>query len=805
MLNIQRAMQVCLLVVVLISSALLSLSTNNLGLFLVALICAVGGFVVTDLLKLFRIEGWLANMVSIAILILAMKDFFVTDSSGKLMAVSNLLVYLQSVLMFQEKTPRLNWQVLVLSLLQVVITTIFSIGFSISYMLLVYFVAAAAAMVLQSIYTDSVDVAKRNRSVISTIKKANNHDRTPSSGGHDSAMPMTLFEAPGYRHKTLLRAFSQLSYWMIACLLFTSVLFLMAPRTNNPLFQPISYKVAATGFNNEVNLNETGVIRTSNKVIFTAQITDAGSQQPIRLGNVPYFRSMALSTLTIEDDQTNWRAPFDRVDDSFYRSLDKNRRRRGIKGRPVKQIITLEQTTNPMIYGVVPTHATENTPGIIEFCTEISAHVRARGDGKVSLSPFKYETGTILDSRNYTLPGWPHYGRTHPDPSLPIAADSMAHQWLTEIQRARYPQLVAAADALAGENTANGGDLGDLVKKFTDYFSGNQFKYTLDYRNVPRDTSIDSVEDFFANHRAGHCEMYASALTLMLRSQNIPARLVVGFMAKDFNELNDSYVVRGKHAHAWVEVYFHPEDCTQEMFVRGIAGPAGSWMIADPNPIATLSDSGDTTNNTIELARKVWQDIVLGMEGSETRSGRANTFFLYTYFEKAVNVGTDSIATAKSLATNSSPQTLVAGLLAILLSVLIFIRSSRIKAARSRKNLEKVGVFRRLMASAVGLISTNLQQWVLAGDHRQPSFYDSLAEILRSNDLERASNQTHREFADAAVMHFQNHDQRQVIEPIIRSTTERFYEVRFGHKTLTPSESEKIENDLRSLKATLSA
>jgi hypothetical protein len=241
------------------------------------------------------------------------------------------------------------------------------------------------------------------------------------------------------------------------------------------------------------------------------------------------------------------------------------------------------------------------------------------------------------------------------------------------------------------------------------------------------------------------------------------------------------------------------------MFVRGIAGPAGSWMIADPNPIATLSDSGDTTNNTIELARKVWQDIVLGMEGSETRSGRANTFFLYNYFEKAANVGTDSIATAKSLATNSSPQTLVAGLLAILLSVLIFIRSSRIKAARSRKNLEKVGVFRRLMASAVGLISTNLQQWVLAGDHRQPSFYDSLVEILRSNDLERASNQTHREFADAAVMHFQNHDQRQVIEPIIRSTTERFYEVRFGHKTLTPSESEKIENDLRSLKATLSA
>ena len=170
MLNIERLMQVSLLLVALISSSLIALSTNSLGLFFVASICAVSGFVFTDFLKWFRIEGWLANVVSIAILFLAMKDFFNIDNSGKLIAVANLLVYLQSVLMFQTKTPRLNWQILVLSLLQIVITTIFSVDFSYSYLLLGYFLAAGTAMVLQSIYADSADVARRNKFAIAGIK-----------------------------------------------------------------------------------------------------------------------------------------------------------------------------------------------------------------------------------------------------------------------------------------------------------------------------------------------------------------------------------------------------------------------------------------------------------------------------------------------------------------------------------------------------------------------------------------------------------------------------------------------------------
>lgn len=806
MLNIKRLMQICLLIVVIISSVLLSLSTNSLGLFIIALTCAMGGFIFTDCLKWFRIEGWLANVVSIAILILAMKDFFFVDSSGKLIAVSNLLVYLQGVLMFQNKTPRLNWQILVLSLLQVVITTIFTVGFSNSYLLLVYFVAAGMAMVLQSIYTDSIDIANRNKIVAMKMAATNSqYSSTPilgiSGGPGIQSTPLTLFDAAGYRRKTLIRAVGQLFYWTLASLLFTAVLFLMAPRGSRPLFRPISYKVSATGFNNEVNLNETGVIRGSNNIVFRAQIQDIYSDSPVKLGNTPYFRSMALSSLVIEDDQTNWRAPFDRIDDRFYRTLPSRLPR--LPSRKVKQIITLEQTTNPMIYGIVPTNATANTPGIIEFCSEVSAHVRCRANGKVSLSPFKYEIGTLVDNRNFTLPGWPHYNIDIRERSRPIEYNSISHRWLTEIDRLRYPILVAEANRLAAQNDDQGGSLQDLVNLYTDYFSGNRFKYTLDYRNVPRDTSIDSVEDFFANHRSGHCEMYASALTLMLRSQNIPARLVVGFMAKDFNELTNNYVVRGKHAHAWVEVYFHPEDCSEEMFSNGIAGPAGSWVTADPNPLSVLAGSSESASDPIELARTVWQDIVLGMEGSENLGGKSNPFLLYHYLQRIVTTGKNSVATIRALVVDSNFQFSIASCVLLFLAGRIYWRSSKIKTARKHKNLEKLGIFRRLVASAVGLISTDLEQWVLNVDRSNTGFYDSMTDILSKYDLRRDEAQTQREFVDFSLLHFRKHESRPLIERVLKTTTERFYEVRFGGRELTPAETQSLTADLDLLKETL--
>lgn len=62
-----------------------------------------------------------------------------------------------------------------------------------------------------------------------------------------------------------------------------------------------------------------------------------------------------------------------------------------------------------------------------------------------------------------------------------------------------------------------------------------------------------SLHEFFRLRR-GHCEFFASALAMMLRSQRVPCRLVGGFLAIERGE-DDTVVVRAKHAHAWVEAY----------------------------------------------------------------------------------------------------------------------------------------------------------------------------------------------------------------------------------------------------------
>lgn len=84
-----------------------------------------------------------------------------------------------------------------------------------------------------------------------------------------------------------------------------------------------------------------------------------------------------------------------------------------------------------------------------------------------------------------------------------------------------------------------------------------RYSYTLDALPVPR--GRDATEWFLFERREGHCEYYASALTLMCRSIGIPARVVTGYIASDFNTVTGQYTVRESNAHAWVEAEIAPK------------------------------------------------------------------------------------------------------------------------------------------------------------------------------------------------------------------------------------------------------
>jgi transglutaminase-like putative cysteine protease len=94
----------------------------------------------------------------------------------------------------------------------------------------------------------------------------------------------------------------------------------------------------------------------------------------------------------------------------------------------------------------------------------------------------------------------------------------------------------------------------------------NNYSYSLDLSGTPN--SSDPIAMFLFDVRKGHCEYFASAMVVMLRELGIPARLVNGFRAGDYNGLGNAWTVRQYHAHSWVEAYF---------------GPYG-WVEFDPTP-----------------------------------------------------------------------------------------------------------------------------------------------------------------------------------------------------------------------------
>src|ERR1700759_4050585 len=99
-----------------------------------------------------------------------------------------------------------------------------------------------------------------------------------------------------------------------------------------------------------------------------------------------------------------------------------------------------------------------------------------------------------------------------------------------------------------------------------------RFTYTLDLTgNVDK----DPLATFLFKTRAGHCEYFASAMTIMLRAIGIPSREVNGFLPGEYNDLGGDYIVRASDAHSWVEAYF----------------PGTGWVTFDPTP-ASNEQSG---------------------------------------------------------------------------------------------------------------------------------------------------------------------------------------------------------------------
>jgi len=130
----------------------------------------------------------------------------------------------------------------------------------------------------------------------------------------------------------------------------------------------------------------------------------------------------------------------------------------------------------------------------------------------------------------------------------------------------QLPRLDPRVAPLAEQITAAEGNSYDKAVALERYLR-THFGYTL---QLGRSAQRDPLAYFLFERKQGHCEYFASAMAVMLRTLRIPSRVVNGFRTGEFNDLTSQYLVRASNAHSWVEAYF----------------PGYGWISFDPTPAA---------------------------------------------------------------------------------------------------------------------------------------------------------------------------------------------------------------------------
>ena len=120
-----------------------------------------------------------------------------------------------------------------------------------------------------------------------------------------------------------------------------------------------------------------------------------------------------------------------------------------------------------------------------------------------------------------------------------------------------------------------------------------RFGYSLE---VKRNRGVDAVIDLLNIHREGHCELFASAMALLGRTQGIPTRVVSGYRASEINPITGLAVVRERNAHTWVEAWVD-----------------GRWDTWDPTPMVEMAARPQSTGweNATEVLASSWDSVVI--------------------------------------------------------------------------------------------------------------------------------------------------------------------------------------------------
>jgi hypothetical protein len=274
------------------------------------------------------------------------------------------------------------------------------------------------------------------------------------------------------------------------------------------------------------------------------------------------------------------------------------------------------------------------------------------------------------------------------------------------------------------------------------------FAYSLEMKA----SGPDPLADFLFNVQTGHCEYFATAMTVLLRTHGVAARVVNGFLPGEYNEAAGAYTVRQSDAHSWVEVYFPT---------------TRSWVTFDPTPSIGRAEPMRTgfsaqMHKYLEALELIWFQYVVGYDKQEQRSLASslhNRVFDYGRFASNLLTTVRSYLTAKTLS-------IVVAVLGVVLLVLTLIFGKRFWRFGWRR----------------GAVVSGAEE-----TYSSVEFYERLISAMEQRGLSREKHLTPLEFANTLG------------QGPAMMITRAYNRVRFGNQRLSAMEKREIENALAEL------
>jgi hypothetical protein len=355
-----------------------------------------------------------------------------------------------------------------------------------------------------------------------------------------------------------------------------------------------------------------------------------------------------------------------------------------------------------------------------------------------------------------------------------------------------------ATQILADSNLANGSSYHRALALERHFLSSNLYKYSLDMAKT-RNRRVDPIVDFLENHRMGHCEYFAGALALMLRSQGIPARLVIGYHGGEYNGVGGYYIVRQLHAHAWVEAFIPQTDIPDQAVASQEDRGHGAWLRLDPTP----SGGGGLQNQRAQWIQTLaqvydyfqvlWDDYVLGLNSSRQQQS-IYAPLRYAFQSVAYVLFGEELWQARWSWLKRQGHSIISGrwitwqsvVLLSILAPLMYIERKPLRAIL-------VPCFRVLMRRS------RRSRWTRPGEH----IYDRLEKTLARRGFRREPQQTHREFAVAVGGQLAEGAHSVHVAGVPRHIADAFYRIRFGGQLLEDDEVDRLESSLSELEKAL--